>query len=57
MPKTERREILKMYGDAPVTVSVSIVTVALDVLPGVSKFFLKSGSKYVNTFGLSVETL
>ena len=57
IPNTERREMLKMYGDAPVTVSVSIFTVALDVLPGVSRFFLKSGSKYVNTLGLSAETL
>ena len=26
MPKTERKEMLKIYGDAPVTVSVSIFT-------------------------------
>jgi len=35
MPKTERREILKIYGDAPDVVSVSIVIVAPDAVPGV----------------------
>ena len=33
IPQTERKEILKIYGDAPVTVSVSITTVAEEILP------------------------
>ena len=43
--------MLKIYGDAPDTVSVSIVTVAPDALPGVGRFALKLGSKYVNMVG------
>ena len=46
--------MLKTYGEAPDTVSVSIVTVAPDALPGVGKFALKLGSKYVNIVGSSV---
>ena len=40
-----------MYGDAPDTVSVSIVTNPLDAFPGVVKFGSKFGSKYVKTVG------
>jgi hypothetical protein len=39
---------LKIYGDAPVTVSVSIVTVPADALGDAGKFVLTNGSKYVN---------
>jgi hypothetical protein len=38
-----------MYGDAPVTVSVSIVTNALDEFPGVVKLRGKFGRRYVKT--------
>ena len=43
--------MLKIYGDAPDTVSVSITTVAPDALPGVIRLGGKFGSKYVNTVG------
>ena len=48
IPYTERIEQLNTYGDAPCTVSVSTVTVAAEVLPGirVSGGF---GNVYVNT--------
>ena len=57
MPKTERREILKIYGEAPDTVSVSIVTVAPDAFPGVGRLTLNVGRRYVNTRGLAGSTL
>ena len=61
IPYTERNEQLKIYGDAPCTVSVSIVTCAFPAKvltdPGVTKFLEKDGSRYVNTFGLSSEIL
>ena len=40
-----------MYGDAPDTVSVSIVTNALDALPGVTKLIEKFAREYVKTVG------
>ena len=40
MPHTERKEQLKMYGDAPDTVSVSIVTVADEELGVAGRLFL-----------------
>ena len=40
-----------MYGEAPETVSVSIVTNALDAFPGVVRLSGKFGSKYVKTVG------
>jgi len=40
-----------MYGDAPDTVSVSIVTNALDAFPGVVRLRGKFGRRYVNTVG------
>ena len=40
-----------MYGDAPVTVSVSIVTNALEALPGVLRLRGKFGREYVKTVG------
>ena len=49
IPNTERRDILKMYGDAPDTVSVSIVTVADEALGVAGKLSLTNGNKYVNT--------
>ena len=56
MPKTERREQLKIYGDAPDTVSVSIVTVALPTCNPAAgpagKFALTEGSAYVNVVSL-----
>ena len=48
MPKTERREMLKMYGEAPWTVSVSIVTVEPEALGDAVRLFLTNGSKNVN---------
>ena len=40
-----------MYGDAPDTVSVSIVTNPLDAFPGVVKLSGKFGRRYVKTVG------
>ena len=40
--------MLKIYGDAPVTVSVSIVTVPDAALGDAGKLVLTNGSKYVN---------
>ena len=57
MPKTERSDTLKMYGDAPDTVSVSMVTVAPEALPGVDRFAGKLGNRYVNTLGSVALTL
>ena len=48
MPKTDLNEILKIYGDAPVTVSVSMVTVPADALGDAGKFVRTKGNKYVN---------
>ena len=58
--------MLKMYGEAPETVSVSIVTVAEDPLNPAAdpagRFALTKGKRYVNvvslgTFWTFVETL
>ena len=57
MPKTERSETLKTYGDAPVTVSVSITTSALDAFPVAVRFFLNVGRRYVNFLGSVASTL
>ena len=46
-----------MYGDAPDTVSVSIVTSAPDAFPGVGRFFLNVGRRYVKILGLFGSTL
>ena len=43
-------EQLKIYGDAPATVSVSIVTVALEELGLAGKPVLTNGKRYVNDF-------
>ena len=47
--------MLKIYGEAPDTVSVSIVTVAADPLspagPPAGRLGLTNGSRYVNVFG------
>ena len=48
IPKTDLNEILKIYGDAPVTVSVSMVTVPADALGDAGKFVRTKDSKYVN---------
>ena len=48
MPQTERNDILKMYGDAPETVSVSIVTVDPEALGFAFKLAGKLDSRYVN---------
>ena len=48
IPQTERREILKIYGDAPPTVSVSTVAVASLNCGVAFKFGGNDGSKYVN---------
>ena len=48
IPHTERIEQLKIYGDAPDTVSVSIVTVAPDTLGFASRLIGKLGNRYVN---------
>ena len=48
IPHTERMEILKIYGDAPVTVSVSMVTVADAALGDAGRLTLTNGKRYVN---------
>ena len=49
IPNTERNDTLKIYGDAPVTVSVSIVRVWFVVGGGVAiKVVGTDGSRYVN---------
>ena len=48
IPQTERNEILKIYGDAPLTVSVSTVAVASLNWGVAFKFGGNDGSKYVN---------
>ena len=45
IPHTERIEQLKIYGEAPDTVSVSIVTVAAEALGDAGRFGLTYGSK------------
>ena len=45
-----------MYGDAPLTVSVSIVTVAVEVPGKAGRLFLTNGSRYVNLVGSSGST-
>ncbi len=46
IPNTERNDTLKIYGDAPVTVSVSIVIVADATESGVAfRFGLTNGNK------------
>jgi len=47
---------LKIYGDAPDTVSVSIVTVAPEALGAAGKFALTNGSAYVNILSLVIST-
>ena len=49
IPYTERRDMLKIYGDAPDTVSVSIVTVADEALGVAGKLSRTNGKRYVNT--------
>ena len=56
IPHTERNEQLKMYGDAPLTVSVSIVTVATEVPGKAGRLFLTNGRRYVNFVGSSGST-
>ena len=56
IPHTERREQLKIYGDAPDTVSVSIVTVAPEALGAAGKFALTNGNAYVNILSLLAST-
>ena len=41
--------MLNTYGDAPDTVSVSIVTSPFVALPGVCKFASNEGRRYVNS--------
>ena len=49
IPNTERNDTLKIYGDAPVTVSVSIVRVWFVVGAGVAiKLVGTDGRRYVN---------
>ena len=48
IPYTDLNDMLKIYGEAPDTVSVSIVTVAFDELPVAGKSVSTNGSKYVN---------
>ena len=48
IPHTERKDTLKTYGDAPDTVSVSIVTSAPEIEGDAGRLFLTNGSKYVN---------
>src|SRR5210317_1087890 len=56
IPYTERREMLKIYGDAPVTVSDSIVTKALEILDGVAgKLFGNVGRLYVNVVASTID--
>ena len=52
IPKTERRDILKIYGEAPDTVSVSIVTVAPEELGLAFKSVGTKGKRYVKTLSL-----
>ena len=52
MPHTERIETLKMYGDAPVTVSVSTVTVALATLGVAGRLGRTNASEYVKRVSL-----
>ena len=51
IPHTERIDTLKMYGEAPVTVSVSIVTVAEDTEGRAGRFDLTKVRLYVNLVG------
>ena len=53
IPHTERREQLKMYGDAPDTVSVSIVIVADAALGFGGRLFRTNGKIYVNSVALT----
>ena len=48
IPNTDRKEQLKMYGEAPDTVSVSIVIVAEEIFGVAGKFSLTKGRTYVN---------
>ena len=50
IPHTERSEQLNTYGDAPLTVSVSIVTVP-DPDGSAGRLLLTDGIKYVKVFG------
>ena len=43
---------MKIYGEAPVTVSVSMVTVAFDEFGVAGRSVSTNGSKYVNTVSL-----
>ena len=52
IPHTERREMLKMYGEAPETVSVSTTTNALAALGDAGRVLRNVGSKNVNCVGL-----
>ena len=53
IPQTDLNEQLKMYGEAPETVSVSMVTSSLPVIVGLSsKSDGITSKKYVNTFVL-----
>ena len=45
MPKTDLRDTLKTYGDAPVTVSVSMVTLAPETFPVASRVASTSGNR------------
>ena len=52
IPHTERKDMLKTYGDAPDTVSVSIVAVAPVALGLYGIFGLIFSIKYVNVVSL-----
>ena len=49
-PHTERKEQLKIYGEAPDTVSVSIVTVAASTFGFGGRFAGTNSKEYVNFF-------
>ena len=53
IPQTERKDILNTYGDAPVTVSTSTITVAPETLGFAFRLIGNDGSKYVNWVSLS----
>ena len=54
--RDRRKDQLKIYGDAPATVSVSIVTVAPEALGDAGKFALTNGRAYVNTLSFVIST-
>ena len=53
IPHTDLNEQLNIYGDAPLTVSVSTVTVALATFGFGFKLLGNVGKRYVNCVGLN----